>query len=275
MSKTFDIPADDAIGALTVSAHRAARAILRQATLRIQPGEVVSLLGANGAGKSTLLALLAGELQPDASTGPPFLNGRALSSLHAGEQARARAVLPQRPELSFDFDVGEVVAMGAYPFPECGQADTHGLVVRALELADVSHLAQRRYLELSGGEQQRVHFARVILQVLCLRDSDPSGRYLLLDEPTASLDPMHQHGLLRAARSLAASQGLGVLLILHDVNLAALWSDRIALLADGTVFACADPSTVLTPENLRRVYGLDVHVMDHPLRPGKPLIVFG
>lgn len=270
-------PRGQAIGVLDAQVSRGGRSVLQGATMVLKPGEVLTLLGANGAGKSTLLAVLANEiaLPSGVAASQPFLNGKPLHAWRPGEQARMRAILPQRSGLAFDLQVAEVVAMGAYPFPELGVAQVQTLVDQALARADMHHLASRRYLELSGGEQQRVHFARVILQVLAGRQEDPDGRYLLLDEPTASLDPLHQHALLAAVQELARQERIGVLLILHDVNLAALWSDRIALLAEGTIFACDSPTEALTCDNLRRVYGVDVHVMPHPLHAGKPLVVFG
>jgi len=273
----MDTPQEDAIGVLNAQVKRGERVVLQDASLVLRPGEVVALLGANGAGKSTLLSLLAGEIKAlsAAAAQQPFLNGKPLRELSLGEQARVRAMLPQRSGLAFDLEVFEVVAMGAYPFPELTTAQVGALVELALDKADVAYLANRRYLELSGGEQQRVHFARVILQVLAGRNDDPRGRYLLLDEPTASLDPLHQQGLLMAARELATAERVGVLLILHDVNLAALWSDRVALLANGTVFACDTPVKALTPANLAQVYGMALHVTDHPRHPGTPLVVFG
>ncbi|MGB6242637.1 MAG: heme ABC transporter ATP-binding protein [Castellaniella sp.] len=263
------------LAASAASAHRGARPVLAQASLGVLPGEVLSVLGANGAGKSTLLALLSGELKSDAGSADICLNGRALSHLRAAQLARARAVLPQQSELAFDLDVQQVVAMGAYPFPEVDPQLVEHRVAEALACADVAHLAGRRYPELSGGERQRVHFARVVLQILCAGQDGASGSYLLLDEPTASLDPLHQHGLLRQVRQLARRWGLGVLLILHDVNLAALWSDRIALLAQGRVLACGAPAQVLTVEGVRQVYGMEVSIGEHPLHPGIPLVIFG
>src|SRR5690606_25427077 len=137
-------------------------------------------------------------------------------------------------------------------------------VQSALGRAGVLHLAERRYLELSGGEQQRTQFARVLVQVLAQRRADPHGRYMLLDEPTSSLDPLHQRSLLATLRDLARHERVGVMLVIHDVNLAALWSDRIALLANGKIIACDAPAKVLTPKNLKAVYDVDVHVMAHP-----------
>ena len=158
--------------------------------------------------------------------------------------ARWRArVLPQKPGLGFDLGVAEVVAMGAYPFPELPPAAVEALVDRTLALADATHLRARRYPELSGGEQQRVQFARVLTQCLAAR-AEGEARYLLLDEPTASLDPRHQGELLRVAVDLARDERVGVLVILHDMNLAARWCDRLLLLGGGRAIASGPPSQV-------------------------------
>lgn len=266
------------LGASDVSVYRRRCPVLQQTSLHIRAGEVVSLLGANGAGKSTFLSVLAAELQLDTALHAKdavLLNGQNLSDLSTAQQARSRAVLPQKPGLAFDLQVAEVVAMGAYPFAALPAGEVDGLVAQSLEKAGILHLGQRRYLELSGGEQQRVQFARVTVQVLAQRQSDPQGRYMLLDEPTASLDPLHQQGLLETVRELAHADRIGVLVILHDINLAACWSDRIALLSQGKILACDTPARVLTQENLRQVYGVEVDVIPHPRQPGKPLVVFG
>lgn len=271
-------PSVDAFSAENIKVLRSKRVVLDGVSLAIRPGELVALLGANGAGKSTFMSVLADEIELDHTLNAADavkLNHCSLSSMKAASQARSRAVLPQKPGLGFDFDVSEVVSMGAYPFSELAEQEVERLCVSVLEKAGLSGLASRRYPELSGGEQQRVHFARVLLQILASRESDPHGRYLLLDEPTSSLDPLHQHVLLKTVSDLARDQRIGVLCIVHDVNLAACWSDRIALLESGTLFACDTPEQVLTPANLKRVYGVDVHVMPHPLKPGTPLVVFG
>jgi len=268
----------DSFSASEVHVKRGQGTVLAGASFSLAPGEVISLLGANGAGKSTLLSVLAGEIKLDAAAHPRAgvsLNGAPISAMSLSRQARSRAVLPQTPGLGFDLDVKEVVAMGAYPFRDLSAPAVQSLTHSALEKADVAHLASRRYLELSGGEQQRVQFARVLVQVLAARRADPQGRYMLLDEPTASLDPLHQQTLLETVKELAQAERIGILLILHDVNLAALWSDRVALLSEGVIFVCDEPAKALTPGNLHKVYGVKVHVMEHPRRPGKPLVVFG
>lgn len=246
--------------------------VLRGISLSLQNGEVISLLGANGAGKSTFLSALAGELDAKESI---TLNGKSLTTMSPSLQARTRAILPQKPGLAFDLEVNEIVAMGAYPFPELSTSQISELTAMAMHRADVSALAGRRYLGLSGGEQQRVHYARAVLQLLSGFQVQNQPRYLLLDEPTASLDPLHQHAILNSVRSLAQSHRLGVLIVLHDVNLAALYSDRIALLSNGQIFACNTPDEVLTPENLYHVYGITAHIMRHPQHDSKPLVVFG
>ncbi|QWF36993.1 heme ABC transporter ATP-binding protein [Bordetella hinzii] len=259
---------------MTLQAHhltleRGGKRILTGVSLTLAPGAMLGLLGANGAGKSTLLACLSGELAP--AGGQVEINDRPLRMLSAGKQARLRAVLPQKPSLSFDLGVQEVVAMGAYPFPELSPDEVGRLCGQALRQAGVSHLAQRRYLELSGGEQQRVQFARVLAQCQAAPAGEP--RYLMLDEPISNLDPRHQIDLLRTARDLAREQGAGVLVIAHDVNLAARWCDRIMLLADGAAVAEGTPAEVLTPANLRNVYGVEAEVLPHPREAGALLVL--
>ena len=141
-----------------------------------------------------------------------------------------------------------------------------------LALADATHLRARRYPELSGGEQQRVQFARVLTQCLAAR-AEGEARYLLLDEPTASLDPRHQGELLRVAVDLARDERVGVLVILHDMNLAARWCDRLLLLGGGRAIASGPPSQVLTPASLHLAYGIAAQVVPHPLAPGRVLVL--
>lgn len=244
--------------------------ILSGITISVQPGRVVGLLGANGAGKSTLLAALAGEIPIDG--GSIHMDDTPLSAIPVGMRARQRAVLPQHGALSFDLGVDEVVAMGAYPFPELSPAQVTELVRTSLGLAGIGHLALRRYPDLSGGEQQRVQFARVLVQ--CLAPQNPVGsRYLLLDEPTASLDPKHQIALLRTTADLARRNRVGVMAAMHDINLAAHWCDELVLLGGGGVIACGPPATVLTSENLRRVYDIDADVLAHPTQPNRLLVL--
>ena len=282
-----------ALSTQNVTLVRGKRPVLQDVSISILPGEVLGLLGANGAGKSTLLAALAGELSP--TTGAVFLDGDDLNDLRPAVQARRRAVLPQNPSLSFDLSVSEVVAMGAYPFPELSPEQVADLATRALATADVSDLATRRYVELSGGEQQRVQFARVLVQCTAPLfepaswaagnrqrsngETAPSPRasrlprYLLLDEPIASLDPKHQIALMCAVQNLAHKQGVGVMVILHDINLAARWCDRLVLLSATGIAAFGSPEETLTQAVLRKVFDIDADVLAHPTLPGRRLIL--
>ncbi|GGP27106.1 heme ABC transporter ATP-binding protein [Silvimonas amylolytica] len=255
-----------------LSCGRHGKTVLDGVSLQLKPGEVLGVLGANGAGKSTLLATLAGELPPLA--GSVTLNAVPLTMQSAQQQARCRAVLPQTPSLAFELGVRAVVATGAYPFPELSPAALDTLLDRALNLADAAAFTTRRYTGLSGGEQQRVQFARVLTQALAQRTSG-EYRALLLDEPTASLDPRHQLLLLQTVARLAHEEQLAVLVILHDVNLAAWWCDRLLLLANGTVAALGTPQNVLTPPHLRMVYQINATVMPHPNAPERQLVCFG
>ena len=271
-----------------IAVQRGERQILSDIDLSLPAGQVIGVLGANGAGKSTLLAALAGELSP--STGRITLNGRPLSAWPAAELARCRAVLPQSPSLQFDLPVATVIGMGAYPHarhtrtgaPRTDSRDTaqaaiaedQRILQRVLALADVQDLYERRYRRLSGGEQQRVHLARVLYQLLLARQGHDEYRVLMLDEPTASLDPRHQLHLLSAVHTLVHEENVAALVIVHDLNLAAGCCDRLQLLGQGRVAACGTPAQVLTPDTLRQVYGVEATVLPQPNQPGRPLVVF-
>ena len=271
-----------------IAVQRGERQILSDIDLSLPAGQVIGVLGANGAGKSTLLAALAGELSP--SVGSVTLNGRLLSAWPAVELASCRAVLPQSPSLQFDLPVATVIGMGAYPHarhtrtgaPRTDSRDTaqaaiaedQRILQRVLVLADVQDLYERRYRRLSGGEQQRVHLARVLYQLLLARHGNDEYRVLMLDEPTASLDPRHQLQLLSAVYTLAHEENVAALVIVHDLNLAAGCCDRLLLLGQGCVAACGTPAQVLTPDTLRQVYGVEATVLPHPNQPGRPLVVF-
>ena len=271
-----------------IAVQRGERQILSDIDLSLPAGQVIGVLGANGAGKSTLLAALAGELSP--SAGRITLNGRPLSAWPAAELASCRAVLPQSPSLQFDLPVATVIGMGAYPHArhsrigahptnrhdtaQAAMAEDQRILQRVLALADVQDLYERRYRRLSGGEQQRVHLARVLYQLLLARQGHDEYRVLMLDEPTASLDPRHQLHLLSAVHTLAHEENVAALVIVHDLNLAAGCCDRLLLLGQGRVAARGTPAQVLTPDTLRQVYGVEATVLPYPNQPGRPLVVF-
>ncbi len=243
---------------------RVGKTVLADVTLDLLPGQVLGVLGPNGAGKSTLLSALCGELSPD--QGKVWLGQQELKTLSGAQRAQRLAVLPQSSTLDFAFRVEEVVGMGRLPH-QTGRVRDEDIIRAALHAADVGHLSSRSYLALSGGERQRVHLARVLAQLW----PGEAGQALLLDEPTSMLDPLHQHTTLQAIRSFA-DRGAAVLVILHDLNLAARYCDRILLLDGGRPHALDTPAQVLRPEPLKAVFGLDVLVQPHPER-GHPLII--
>jgi len=243
---------------------RGSNEVLHDIHLQLHPGQVMGVLGPNGAGKSSLLGVLCGELVP--GQGRVTLQGRPLADWAGQDRARRLAVLPQVSSLGFAFKVEEVVGLGRMPH-DSGQVRDTEIVEQALRAADAWHLVGRSYLALSGGERQRVHLARVLAQLW----PGEKGTTLLLDEPTSMLDPLHQHTTLQAVRSFA-DRGAAVLVILHDLNLAARYCDRILLLEQGRCHALASPQAVLTPGALKAVFGIDVLVQAHPER-GHPLII--
>ncbi|TDU30702.1 iron complex transport system ATP-binding protein [Panacagrimonas perspica] len=240
------------------------RNVLRGVDLRLTAGEVLAILGPNGAGKSTLLRVLARENTP--TSGRIELNGRALDQWSAVELARQRAVLPQADSLRFAFEVREVVRLGRYPW-NGGTSDKEKQIVEdAMCAAGVEQFAARPYTSLSGGERARVQLARVLAQIW--EAPERGTHFLLLDEPTASLDLAHQHEVLTAVRGFAA-RGAGVALALHDLNLATRYADRVLLMKDGTVDTIGNARDVLTAANIGRVFNVDVDLLrdersEHP-----------
>lgn len=233
--------------------------ILDAITLEVERGEVVALVGPNGAGKSTLLSVLSGD-RPF-STGDVEINGRPLSQYRHRELARERAVLTQENQLSFGFTVGQVVKMGRNPWVGTPSADDDDrAVAQAMSATDVDQLVTRRFTTLSGGERARVSLARVLAQ---------AAPVVMLDEPTATLDLKHQEDVMRVVRRLA-SEGHAVLVVVHDLSLAAAYAHRVAVIAKGALAAAGTPREVLTADLLSDVYGLPVTVS---LESGQPVVV--
>jgi iron complex transport system ATP-binding protein len=246
--------------------------VLDDVSLNVKPGEVLAVIGANGAGKSTLLKALSGEIPVD--TGQIIMNGKSLSDWSLAERAETRAILPQNSTLSFPFSVQDVVLMGRNPhckYKESGR--DHQIVAKAIQAVEISHLQYRQYQTLSGGERQRVQFARILSQIWEPVTSQP--RYLLLDEPTSALDLANQHETLVIARILGAKQGVGVLVILHDLNLAAFYADRIAILKKGSLIAegTGTGQAVLTESAIEQEFGCPVVVIEHPQKRNCPLVI--
>ncbi|NMA67772.1 MAG: ABC transporter ATP-binding protein, partial [Clostridiaceae bacterium] len=231
--------------------------ILDRLEFAISPGRRVALLGANGAGKTTLLRCISKALKPTA--GAVFLNSRDIKSLSPRDLARILAVVPQETRADFDFTVEETVLMGRLPYlkrfvPEGD--DEKSIARRAMAMTGISHLAERSIATLSGGEKQRVIVARALCQ---------EPQILLLDEPTANLDLGYQHGLLELIAGLNTEQGITVIAAIHDLNLAARFFDDMLLLSGGRVLAAGTAEEVITPETIKKAYGVDALVYRHPL----------
>ncbi|MEL6614230.1 MAG: heme ABC transporter ATP-binding protein [Bacteroidota bacterium] len=264
----------------SVSVRKGAATLLDGLSLEVAPGEVVAVVGPNGAGKTTALRLMAGEELP--TDGDATLDGQPLATLTSSRLAQRRAVLPQASALAFGFSVLDVVLLGRTPHTST-RAEDLDAVERAMRRAGILDLAARRYTTLSGGEKQRVHLARTLAQLDSPLDWGPGqtpasgggtpagARYLLLDEPTSALDLAHQHTVLGVARAEAA-RGIGVLAVLHDLNLAAQYADRIAVLAAGHLVAVGTPEAVLTPTIVHCAFGISVLVTQNPCA-ACPLVV--
>lgn len=253
---------------VTVTAR--SRPLLQRASIAVRPGEILALVGENGAGKSTLLKVLAGDLAP--KTGSVSLDGRLLGVWTRAQQARRRAVLPQDGELAFDFTALEAVLFGRYPHCSGMPGARDVAIARAaLGRLDALHLCEREVLTLSGGERGRVMLARAVAQIW---EPDHGPRYLLLDEPVASLDLAHQHLALSVLRELTRSEEVGVLAIVHDLNLAALYADRVVALKRGKVLATGTPRETITESLVKECFAISALVLRHP-ESDCPLVVPG
>lgn len=231
------------------------RPLLATVHAQVAPGRVTAILGPNGAGKSTFLSMLSGQRVP--RSGSVRLAGKALSEFGALELARHRAVLPQETAVAFDFTVQEVVEMGRFPHRQRPSRHEARIVQEAMAATGVTQLAARSVNTLSGGERARAHLARALAQIW---EPLPDGaaRWLLLDEPTAALDLAHQHQAMALVRRWALEQGVGVVAVLHDLNLALRYAHDSLLLAPGlsgvqTLGATAD---LLTPDTIAQMWGV-------------------
>jgi iron complex transport system ATP-binding protein len=246
------------------------RRVLHNISLEVHSGEVLALIGPNGAGKSTLIRAISGVVPVDTGCilSDDFNRHDNLLALHSMQRARTLAVVPQAVSLPPAFTVWETVLMGRTPYLNfLGQASTKDEEIArlALQKVDALSLSDRRVGELSGGEQQRVLLARALAQ---------STPILLLDEPTSNLDLHYQVSFMETVSALARQDNLAVLVALHDLNLAARYSHRLALLVDGEIKATGSPRQVLTPELISDAYHLPVQVIPHPFADA-PLVLPG
>ncbi|RYE25554.1 MAG: heme ABC transporter ATP-binding protein [Sphingobacteriales bacterium] len=236
------------------------RHILNDASLQAKPGEIVVIAGANGAGKSTLIKIASGSL--NANKGSIHINGKELNSWKASDLAQFTAVLQQQTILTLPFTVSEVVMMGRYPhYKKEPQDIDRSIVKEALYKAGIEHFADRNYLALSGGEQQRVHLARVFAQIW--QANSFNTRYLFMDEPSNNLDIRHQHNMLFMAREFA-NEGNVVVAVLHDLNLAMQYADKVLLLKHGNSVAFGTPKEVFREDIMSHAFEYPIHILQNP-----------
>ncbi|MCX7304696.1 MAG: heme ABC transporter ATP-binding protein [Hyphomicrobiales bacterium] len=256
------------IEAQDISVSIGRRQIISGVNFDVRPGELAAIVGPNGSGKTTFLKALSGELP---YAGRVTMNGRNLASLKAWDAASQRAVLPQATALSFPFTVREIVGLGLTGGRSgAAEGEQDSLPDRALARVDLQGFAGRFYQELSGGEQQRVQLARVLCQVW-MPVLDGQARYLFLDEPVSSLDIKHQLIIMNIAREFARRGG-GVVAILHDLNLTAMFADSIHVMHRGRLVAAGAPGDVLNDELIATVFECDLKVGVLP-HAGMPFVL--
>lgn len=237
--------------------------LLQRTSIQFRGGETVAIVGPNGAGKSTLLRLLSGDLPY--REGEVRLKSRNLQSYSARDLARHRFMLSQHVNVSFPFSVEEIVSMGA---ADRAHNAAQSLVGAALDELQLNEFRHREILTLSGGEQQRAQFARVLVQLAC-GEAEHGPGVLLLDEPTSSLDLRHQINIVEVAKRRAAT-GTAVIAVLHDLNLAVRFADRIVVLCKGSVTADGTPAETITSDIIRRVFDIETAV---GLENGNPFVL--
>jgi len=240
--------------------------LLEDINITLQPGAILALAGPNGAGKSTLLKLIAGDVK--ASAGELVLGDSPLVDWSPQERAQRLAFLPQMSLLNFPYTVEEVVLLGRTPHAS-GRTRDFAILEQVLQLTDTAALRQRLYTQLSGGEKQRTQLGRIFAQIWS--EQSLAGSLLLLDEPTSSLDLAHQQQMLSAIR-LLARRGCAVVLVIHDLNLAASVADHILVLDKGRQVAMGTPRQVLTPQLFKQVFQVDISISHHP-QQDYPMII--
>lgn len=240
--------------ATNLSLNLAGKALVDDVSFDVRQGEVVALVGPNGAGKTCLVKLLSGDVSP--TKGSVQLMGRPLTSYSVKELAQRRSVMPQAAALSFPFTAAQVVLFGRNPhIDKRGETlKDHEIVRDALSDTEMSYFGERNYLTLSGGEKARINLARILAQ---------RAPIVFLDEPISHVDPRHQHRTLRIAKGLAQG-GASVVVVLHDLNLAATYADRVGVMSQGQLRAIGTPEDVLTENLLQDIFQVGFHRLDSP-----------
>ena len=240
------------------------RKVLEGILASFKPGTVCGLLGPNGSGKTTLLKNMAALLNPGKNA--VFVNGKDITTLAASHLAREISVVPQNSHIEFDFTVSDIVMMGRTPYIRrfgTESAEDAEIVQWAMRTAKIEHLGQRSVRSISGGELQRVIIARALAQ---------KSNVILLDEPVSQLDIRHQLSIMKTVRDLAHEHGLAIIVVLHDLNLAAEFCDYLYLLKEGKLVCGGEPKEVLTYDRIEMVYQIVCLVYENPVTK-KPHVI--
>ncbi|WP_455872509.1 heme ABC transporter ATP-binding protein [Rhizobium yanglingense] len=250
-----------------ISVRLSGKTIVHDISLTAKAGQLTAIAGPNGSGKTTTMKAISGELSCDGSV---RINGEEVKTMQPWQLAAIRGVLPQASAISFPFTVREVVRMGLTTGLNLHPEQSEQIAARALAAVDLGGFEGRFYQELSGGEQQRVQLARVLCQI-CEPVVDGKPCWLLLDEPVSSLDISHQLTIMSLARKFCDAGG-GVIAVMHDLNLTALFADQIVLMKAGGLAAAGSVSDVLTDERMRSVFGCPLRINQVPM-DGTPFVL--
>lgn len=248
----------DVVNVFNASVKVGEKFLLHDISLSVSEGEILAIVGPNGAGKSTLLNIISGDTK--LSSGEIALCEKPLDLWLMQERARHIAVLPQLSLLNFPYTVSEVVSLGRTPH-STGLVVDNDIIQQAMQLMDIDRLSGRLYTQLSGGEKQRTQLARVMAQIW--REEDAANRLLVMDEPSAALDLGHQQQLMQAIVAFS-KQGVAVLMVVHDVNIASRYADTMLALKDGQAVALGPVGTVLDKQLLRTLFEAEVCLVEHP-----------
>lgn len=238
--------------------------ILKDVSLKVNKGDFAGIVGPNGSGKTTLVKNIMRSLTPDRDT--VFVSGEDVRSLSTKNLAKVLGAVPQTNVIEYDFTAHEIVLMGRAPHIGRFQRESEydfDIVESAMKKTDTWHFKDRSVKELSGGERQRVIIARALAQ---------EPEVLVLDEPVTHLDIKHQIGLMELTKNLCQEKGITVIAILHDLNFAMSYCDHVMLVHQGSIVESGSPRHILTEENIKSVYDIDVCIVDHP-KTGQPYIV--
>ena len=231
--------------------------ILKNVSLTIDEGKICSILGPNGSGKSTLIKIISGDIKPQ--KGFIFFNDKKLNDISIEDRAKIRSVMSQSQQIFFDFSVREIIEMGWIEENRMYiKSNLNESLQRVANECEISNLVDRKFNSLSGGEQRRVHFARTLIQLYNKIELN-NKRFLILDEPTANLDLLHELKLIRKLKE-KADEGFGVLIVLHDLNIAYNFSDKIALINNGEIKYKGLPDDIFSEEILTSIYKTTIKV---------------